>query len=401
VTGTFSEAITIEDLERDPYPIYARLRREAPITPVPAANVWFATRWADVETIVKTPSLFTAEAADSPVERSFGCPTILTSEGEVHRDLRGGVEARYKAREVEGYIDALARPIAERVLSELPPGEPVDLMNRYFEPVSALALARTLGLEDIPAAVLLRWFHGLSQGAINYENDPRRHAICLDTCAEIEAVLVPKLQRLSRDPANTPLSHMLHFNMPEGRSRPVEQVLPSVKVTLLGGMQEPGHGGGSVFVGLMRDRAQFDAVKQGGKEMLTRAVNEGLRWVAPIGTQLRTALDDAEVGGVFIPKGTPVAAILASANHDEARFRDPERFDIFREEGGHAAFGFGKHFCAGRWFSVALMEIMLDVLFRAYPDIRLREGHEPSFHGWEFRMAPEILVSLRPRNGRG
>lgn len=393
-TIDFAEAITIEDLERDPYPIYARLRREAPITPVPAANVWFATRWDDVETIVKSPALFTAEAVDSPVERSFGSPTILTSEGAVHRELRGGIEARYKAREVATYIDGLARPIAERVLTALPRGDTVNLMERYFEPVSALALAQTLGLEDIPAPMLLKWFHGLSQGAINYENDPRRHAICLETCAEIEAVLVPKLARLAREPANTPLSHMLHFNMPEGESRSVEAVLPSVKVTLLGGMQEPGHGAGSVFVGLMQNRAQFEAVREGGKDLLARAVNEGLRWVAPIGTQLRTAITDVEIGGVFIPQGTPVAAIIASANHDETRFREPERFDILREDGGHAAFGFGTHFCAGRWFSVALMEIMLDVLIGAHPDIRLAAGHEPAFHGWEFRMAPAILVTL-------
>lgn len=390
----FAEAVTIADLERDPYPIYARLRREAPITPVPAANVWFATRWDDVEAIVKSPASFTAEAADSPVERSFGSPTILTCEGQVHRDLRGGLETRYKAREVGTYIEPLARPIAERILGELPRGEPINLMHRYFEPVSALALADTLGLGDIPAATLLRWFHGLSQVAINYENDPHRHAICMETCAELERELLPKLELLTQQPANIPLSHMLHFNMPQGQCRPIEHVLPSIKVTLLGGMQEPGHGAGTVFVGLMQDRRQFEAVKEGGAELLRRAVNEGLRWVAPIGTQLRTALEDVAMGGVMIPAGSPVAAILASANRDETRFPDPDRFDICREDGSHAAFGFGNHFCAGRWFSVALMEIMLNVLFQTFPEIGLVDGHEPAFHGWEFRMAPEIWVSL-------
>jgi cytochrome P450 len=390
----FPRSITIAELERDPYPIYARLRREAPITPIPAANVWFATRWEHVEAIVKSPGLFTAEAADSPVERSFGSPTVLTSEGAVHRELRGGIEARYKPGEVSNYIDRLGRPIAERVLSGLPRGEAINLMALYFEPVSALALAHTLGLEDIPAEALLRWFHGLSEGAVNYENDPRRHSICLEACRELEAVLLPKLELLSREPDHTPLSHLLHFNMPEGHSRSVEWVLPSIKVTLLGGMQEPGHGAGSVFVGLMQDRTQFEAVKDGGKDVLALAVNEGLRWVAPIGTQLRTAREDVEIGGVVIPKDTPVAAILASANRDEAKFWQSDRFDIFREDGGHAAFGFGNHFCAGRWFSVALMEIMLEVLVSAYPDIKLVEGHVPDFHGWEFRMAPQILVSL-------
>jgi cytochrome P450 len=66
----FADEITVEALEADPYPIFARLRREAPVAWVPAANVWFVTRWQDVEFVSKNTALFTAEVATSPVERS-------------------------------------------------------------------------------------------------------------------------------------------------------------------------------------------------------------------------------------------------------------------------------------------------------------------------------------------
>ena len=87
----YSETITIEDLDTDPFPHYARLRREDPIAPVPAANCWFATRWADVELIARHPD-FTAVSDEAPVNAAFGRPNVLTSEGPTHAALRGGIK---------------------------------------------------------------------------------------------------------------------------------------------------------------------------------------------------------------------------------------------------------------------------------------------------------------------
>src|SRR5688572_6610357 len=96
----FADEITVAALEADPYPIYARLRREAPVAWVPAANVWFVTRWQDVEFVSKNSALFAAEVATSPVERSMGKPTILTCDGPQHDELRRGFDQKYKPREI-------------------------------------------------------------------------------------------------------------------------------------------------------------------------------------------------------------------------------------------------------------------------------------------------------------
>jgi cytochrome P450 len=390
----FAETVTVQDLETDPYPVYARLRREAPVAFVPAANVWFVTRWKDVEAVAKSPEAFSAEAPTSPVELSFGKPTILTADGAAHKALRGGIEPPYRPRKVETYIDALVRPIAEARLSAIRRAGEADLMQDYFEPISALSLARSFGFNDTDAPTLRRWFHGLSQGAINYERDPARQAISDRTCAEVDAIALPLLGRLAKEPDGSPLSHMLHDGLPGGETRDPAFILPSIKVTLLGGMQEPGHGAGSVLTGLLQNPDQLAAVKEKPGEMIAKAVNEGLRWVAPIGTQLRAAAADMELGGAVIPGGAPVSAVLASANHDEERFTDPGAFNIFRNEGPHASFGFGQHFCAGKWFSTAQMEIALRVLLEAFPDIRLKSGHAPAFRGWEFRAPTALHVVL-------
>ncbi len=387
----YAKTITIDALEHDPFPVYARLRAEAPIAEVPAANCWFATRWRDLEAINRSPD-FTAASDDAPVNDAFGRPNVLTTEGPVHVELRSGIEPHYRPRAVAGYIEALVRPLAEAQLEAFLTSGDSDLMAGYFEPISALALARSFGLQDVDAPTLRRWFHGLSQGAINFERDPARKAICNAVVAEIEAVLMPLLDRLRTTPDASPLSHLLHAGMPPGETRPPERILPSVKITLLGGMQEPGHGAGTTLTGLLTNPDQFAALKSDLDRFLPLAIDEGLRWVAPIGTMMRTATRDTKVNGIAIPQGTAVSLIMASANRDETRFPDPDLFDMNRPPTAHMSFGSGAHFCAGKWFAKAQIDIALRVLLARLPDLTL--ARPVSFRGWEFR-APTALHIAR------
>jgi cytochrome P450 len=390
----FADSITVEDLEADPYSIFARLRREAPVCHVPAVNLWLVTRLADVEFVAKSPAIFTAEVATSPVERTFGKPTILTTDGPVHKELRTGIEPKYKPKAVAAYIESLVRPIADEYLGPLLKRGGGELMAEYFEPISALSLARSFGFHDVDMPTLRRWFYGLAQGAINFENHPERQKIGDAVSAEISAIAAPIFERLERKPDGSALSHMLHDGMAPGTTRPRDLLLPTVKVTLLGGMQEPGHGAGSVLVGLLTHPEQMRAVCGAMDDMLPRAVDEGLRWVAPIGTQTRQATREVELGGAVIPANAPVGAVVSSACRDEARFTDPDRFDIHRNEGAHGAFGFGHHFCAGRWFAREQIIIALRVLLERAPDIALVPGKTPVFRGWEFRAPTSLNVTL-------
>jgi cytochrome P450 len=383
---SYAATITIDDLETDPFPVYARLRRETPLVEVPVANCWFATAWDDIQAINRSPN-FTAASDEAPVNEAFGRPNVLTSDGPIHKALRDGLEPHYRPKPVSGYVDALVRPLAKAQLAAFLASGHDDLMAGYFEPVSALALARSLGLAEVDGPTLRRWFHGLCEGAINFERSPARAAICAETVAEIEATVAPILNRLRASPDTSPLSQMLHAGMEPGQSRPDAFVLPTIKVTLLGGMQEPGHGAGTVLAGLLANPDQMAAVRA-DLPLLGQAIDEGLRWVAPIGTMMRTATRDTDVNGKPVAEGTPISCILAAANRDPARFADPDRFDMFRSDAGHMSFGAGAHFCVGRWFARAQIEIALQVLFDAFPRLDLLA--EPEFRGWEFR-APRSL----------
>lgn len=386
---TFAETITVEELEQDPYPIFARLRAEQPVAWVPAVNCWLVTRAADVEVVCTRTELFTAEAPDSPVDISFGGRTLMTMDGAEHLELRRSLDAKFRPRIVATYIDDLVTPIAQRALDELlaGPDHSAELMSDYFEPISVLSLGQVLGLGQMSAQTLQDWFHGLAMGATNFEQDADKQAVSDATAADIDAQLRPLMQRLQTDPDDSTIAAMLTSGCPVGSFRSIEQVMPSLKVVLLGGMQEPGHGAGSCLTALLQHPEQL-AWLRANPNHWDDAVHEALRWVAPIGTQQATAVVDVELGGVVIPQGDLVSAVVSSACHDETLFDDPARFDIRRPRRANAAFGYGPHFCAGHQFARDLERISLAMLVEAMPNLELTQPVQ--FRGWEFR-APTAL----------
>ena len=168
--------------------------------------------------------------------------------------------------------------------------------------------------------------------------------------------------------------------------------MPSLKVILLGGMQEPGHGAGSVLYALLTHPEAMAEVLSDLEGMLPAAIEEGMRWVAPIGTQGRRAVNEVKLEGVLLEAGAPVAAVIASANRDAGRFPDPDRFDVHRSKQRNATFGSGPHFCSGHAFARAQERIALRELLAACPDMTL--AAEPEFTGWEFRAPRGLRVHL-------
>jgi cytochrome P450 len=390
----FAESVTVDALETDPYPIYARLRREAPVCYIPAVRLWFVTRYDDVEFAGTHPELFSAELDDSPVDNTFGSPTILTIDGEAHLELRRSLDSKYRPKYVNAYIDDLVRPVAERVAGRLAGRDRAELMADYLEPVSVLSLGTVLGVAHLGADRLRDWFWRLHQGVINFEGNPDRADIGLACSREIDQVLGPVFDRLEAAGDDSTISHLLHSGIPGGACRAREFVMPTLKVILLGGMQEPGHGGGSTLVGLLSSPDQLSAVRDDPAGLLPAAVEEGLRWVSPIGTQTRQVTMDTELSGVTLPRGAPVGSLVSSANRDETRFADPDRFDIFRHKSANLAFGAGRHFCAGHAFSRAQVRIAIEVLLRRFGTLALDPARPPEFRGWEFRAPRRLDVLL-------
>jgi cytochrome P450 len=386
---SFADEITVEDLDRDPYPIYARMRREEPVCFVPAVGLWFVTRWEDVEQAASRPDVFCSKVEPSPLERAMGGDSILLLDGEPQRKLRAMLDPSLRPRVVEAAAPGLVAPIVEALLDAIVSHGEAELMSEYLEPVSVLSLGRILGLGETDGDTLRRWFHGLAQGAINFEDDPAKWAVSDAIGAEIDRELGPVFERLWESPDSSTIATMLQHADGTLAER-IAAILPTLKVILLGGMQEPGHAAGSTVAGLLESgQAAAFAVNPAG--LVRDAVEEGLRWVSPIGTQTRRALVDAELGGAMLPAGANLGVLVSSANRDEAVWGPTaDAYDLFRPRRNHGAFGFGPHFCSGHHFSRVQMRIAVQRLFERLPNLRPDPERPAAFNGWEFR-APQHL----------
>lgn len=390
-TTAFLDSITLDDLERDPYPIYERLRREAPVAWVPAAGVWFITRFDDCAAL-GSGEHGTTGAKDHPtLQRVFGEGNVLTSSGEEHDDLREGIDPKLQPKSVLSMTDDLIRPIARKYADNLRNASGGELMGEFFEPVSVDALRHVMGLQDaVDTATLRRWFTELNGGIANFGLEADAFAVADRASAEIESVLRPMYDRLVGESDDSMLSHMMWAGCEGGEPRSLEHLLPSLKVILLGGMQEPGHAAGSTMLGLFEHPEELAKLREDPEAYIPQAVHEGLRWIAPIGAVERQTTHEITIHGQTIPENSIIQLVLGSANRDAEHFAEPDRFIMERGERSHQAFGNGEHFCAGHFFGRQTEHIMFEELFRAIPDLELDRSKELEVNGWVFR-APKIM----------
>ncbi len=386
---TLGEQVTLEELERDPYPIYERLREEEPVSWVPAVQLWLVTRYEDVRTVDLTPEVFTAATDPSTLNRTMGV-NMLGSEGPDQLRIRRVVEPPFRPRDVEertkGMIPALANELIEGFEAR---GE-CDLFREFADPMSVRSLRFMLGLDGVAWEDLLRWNEGLMPGLANFEGDPEKQAPADAASSGLSDVIERVLDRLDATPDGSALSAMLHHDR-DGDRMSRDEIVANTKLMLSGGLQEPRDLIALAVLALGWHPEQLDEVRADPRR-IKAAVEETLRWAGPVGTSTRQATQVTELAGAELEQGALIGAVLSSANRDPRRFTDPDRFDIHRKEGAHLAFAVGNHFCLGAWFGRHLARVSLEILLERLPNLRLDPDRPATLRGWEFRAPDSTWV---------
>lgn len=390
---TFGERITLEELERDPYPIYARLRDEEPVSWVPAVQLWLVTRYEDVRAVDLDPETFTAATEPSTLNRTMGV-SMLGSEGPDQRRIRRIVEPPFRPRDVEERTAGTIPELAHELIDGLEDRGGCDLFREFADPMSVRSLRFMLGLDEVPWEDLLRWNAELMPGLANFEGDPARQAPADEASAALGEVIEQVLDRLTEEPDGSVLSWLLHQDR-DGETMSREEIVANTKLMLSGGLQEPRDLIALVVIALGANPDQLEEVRA-DRSLVKRGVEETLRWAGPVGTSTRQTTRPTELAGIDLPEGALVGAVLSSANRDPRRFSDPDRFDLRRKEGAHLAFAAGNHFCLGAWFGRHLARVSLEVLLDRLPNLRLDPERPPTLSGWEFRAPDSTWVRWDP-----
>ncbi len=386
-------SIALEELERDPYPIYARLREDEPVAWAPAVQLWLVTRHDDVRHVGLTPDDFTAATDPSTLNRTMGV-NMLGSEGEDQQRIRRITEIPFRPRDVEDRTQGMIPKLAHELIDGFAVRGEVDLFRAFCDPMSVRSLRFMLGLDEVPWEDILAWNEGMMPGLANFEGDPRKQEPADEASAALGAAIEDVMDRLAEAPDGSVLSWMLHHDA-DGDTMSRDEIVANTKLMLSGGLQEPRDLIALTVWALGTHPEQLEAVRA-DPPLVKPAVEETLRWVGPVGTATRQTTRAVEVAGTTLEEGALIGAVLSSANRDPRRWTDPDRFDIGRKEGAHLAFSIGTHFCLGAWFGRHLARVSLEILLERLPNLRLDPDRPATLSGWEFRAPDSTWVLWDP-----
>jgi cytochrome P450 len=386
---TIGDQVSLEELERDPYPIYERLRDEEPVSWVPAVQLWLVTRYEDVRRVDMTPEVFTAATDPSTLNRTMGV-NMLGSEGPDQQRIRRVVEPPFRPRDVEERTKGMIPALADELIDGFEARGECDLFREFADPMSVRSLRFMLGLDEVAWEDLLRWNEGLMPGLANFEGDPEKQVPADEASSALSEVIERVLDRLEIESDGSAMSAMLHHGG-DGDRMSREEIVANTKLMLSGGLQEPRDLIALAVLALGRHPEQLEEVRA-DRLLIKAAVEETLRWAGPVGTSTRQTTRPTELAGVELEQGALIGAVLSSANRDPRRYPDPDRFDIHRKEGAHLAFAVGTHFCLGAWFGRHLARVSLEILLDRLPNLRLDPDRPPLLGGWEFRAPDSTWV---------
>ena len=384
------EEITLDQLDRDPFPIYRRLRREAPVIRVKSAGRTLLTKAADTKYVKDNPELFSSDDPNTPMKRAFWAHTLMRKDGEEHKRERMAMAPAFAPKVIQNDWMPQYQRIAEAYVARLPRGEVVDLFAILSGAYAARGLAILLGMEEASDDEMMEWSQALIEGAGNFgwRDAPFERA---DRANEGIHALLDRIQDRHRAaPNNSAFSVMLNAENPI----PEQQIYANIKIAIGGGINEPRDALNTTLYGLLTNPDQLAEVKR--REDWEKAFEEGIRWVAPISASSRMATEDTEIRGCLIPKGDTVMTIQASANRDEDVLENGEVFDVYRDKCLHQSFGNGPHFCQGTHVARrAVGKIMLPVLFDRFPDMEIPDTDAVIWRGFGFRGPVRIPVLLK------
>jgi len=298
--------------------------------------------------------------------------SILDSEPPKHTRLRGLVAKAFNRNKIESM-----RPAIERITTELldaidikiKSGQSFDLIADYAEPLPVKIIADLLGFPTSDEHLLRPW----SQAIVKmYEVNPsEQYQIEAKKAASEFAEYVRGLAELRKKNPGSDLITDLAIVEENGEKLNMQELIATCILLLNAGHEASVNAFGNGMVELLRRPDQMALLRQNPRGHTDTAVEEFMRFDAPLQLFERTATKDTELGGVEIAAGQKIAALIGSANRDEGIFERADEMDVTRDPNPHIGFGAGIHFCLGAPLARLEMSVSLPALWEKYPNMSL------------------------------
>jgi cytochrome P450 len=369
---------------RDPYRAYARLRREEPVKllDLPLAPGYLVTRYEDVVTVLKDAGLFSSRANAKGIGLVMG-RTILEMDGKEHTRHRNIISMAFVPKALQGELPIVIDRLAHEMIDGFARDGHVDLVSRFARTFPLRVVAHIIGVPIEDYDTFKRW----SLEVIGFADDPARG---FEAAAKLVDYLRPIVESRRAERHNDLMSTLVHAEV-DGHRLSDEEIFSFLRLLLPAGSDTTYRLIGNALFGLLTHRDQLDEVRA-DRARIAGVIEETLRWEAPVQLAARETTAPTTLAGVELAAGAQLLAALGSANRDERRFADPDRFDIHRKIDEHMAFGFGRHFCLGSHLARLEATTALNAVFDRLPNLRLDPSQESFVAGLAFRSPNRLPV---------
>jgi pimeloyl-[acyl-carrier protein] synthase len=367
-------------LRVDPYPFYRRLRERDPVHRSYPASGWVLSRYEDILAVLGDRRYSSDERnwkrypRMRAKNRRAGIPdayetklvSMLRSDPPDHTRLRGLVSKAFTPRAVERM-----RPRLEAVVTELldaveKRGE-MELVRDFGAPLPVTIIAEMLGIPTEDRDKFRHWSDEVIGTLGDSTDEVRRRSFV--AVAELHRYLEEQVALRRKDPRDDLLSGLVAAEE-EGTQLSLLELLTTCVLLLVAGNETTTNLIGNGLLALLANPEQLALLREEPKR-IPAAIEELLRFDSPVQLTSRLALDPGQIAGHKVRPGQQIVLLLGAGNRDPARFPEPDRLDVTRENVRHLSFSHGAHFCLGAQLARLEAEVAFTALFERLDNIRL------------------------------
>lgn len=397
--GIIEVTAFVPDARTNPHPKLAALRENCPVMRDEVAKTWFLTRYADIRETVNDRSFVRhpLNSEEGSISRQLieddenpRRTSILFLDEPDHSRVRPPLARAFYARinRMKAEIEA----IIDETIAAAPASGRFDLMAEIAVPIPVLVIARILGVDEHRLPEFRQWSEDVIL-SLNPVRTPEETARMEEGGAQLDAYFRELMEARRAAPQDDLISDMVQLQARGEAPLDDDELVTNLGALLVGGNLTTTDLIGNGTWLFLTHPDQLAALKA-DPGLAAQAVEEVLRYEAPVSATSRIVEKDKKVAGCPMKAGQVVFCSLASANRDPDAFVAPDTFDITRKRASHIAFGGGPHICIGAPLARIEARHVYVKLFERFPDMKLPEQEIvwralPFFRGIE-KMIVEV-----------
>jgi cytochrome P450 len=389
----------------DPYPIYARLRAEAPLYRGATHRFWTLSRFADIKGALADHQLFSSDitrggigitpeeagGADLP-EHAHELPAgnLIVMDPPQHTAYRKVIAKRFLQKNMAPF-ESTVRTVVDRLIDDFIEKGEVDIVEEFASAVPALVFADVLGVPQSRFRDLHRWAAELT----TVPTTPAAAAVHQEAVGAVTALFAEMLPYKQANPADDLLTDMALATGDDGTYSPRDFVGMATSMLIAGNDTTANLLASAIYLFAKHPDQRARLVDD--LSLVGNAVEEVLRYEPPVHGLARVLTRDTELHGQQLSEGDKVLLLYASGNRDERVFADSETFDVARDTTQHLSFGHGVHYCVGLHLGRLESRMALRTFLERIPDYDVDLDDIHWRHIFATRQMRALPIRFTPR----